>query len=377
MARALHIVSSVGDVTDPRTWSGTPRGIWQALAKRRPGLVTHNILISYDEQAILGWINAALGLTRVEPSGIGPGRCISRIRAEQIMRRTGPADFLHFGSSHLPVKRRPGQRHYLFTDGAFQLSTYAPNYIATTNERHRRIMREQEREMVRALDGIFVTADYVAQSFLSDGGARPDQVVQVNSGLGHALPDPVAKTYDGGYMLFVAKQNFLGKGGPLLLDAFDIVRRTRPDATLVVIGSVQDPMQEPYMARMRETPGITFHNFDTPDYRALVAGAALYAGPAPDEPWGIVYLESLSVRTPIAGLARRAFPQFVAGGAHGFTATDDTPEAVAAMLIDALSDPARLERMGRAGRAHVLAEYSWDRVAERIVDHMDEQGGAG
>ena len=43
------------------------------------------------------------------------------------------------------------------------------------------------------------------------------------------------------------------------------------------------------------------------------------------------------------------------------------PEAVAATILDALSEPERLARMGAAGRAHVLAEYDWDRVAERIL----------
>nr|WP_243843363.1 glycosyltransferase family 4 protein [Sphingomonas vulcanisoli] len=201
----------------------------------------------------------------------------------------------------------------------------------------------------------------------------PERVVPVKSGLGHILPDPGVKDYAGGYILFIAKQNFIGKGGRLLLDAFEIVRRERPQTRLVIIGNVDDVTQQEDLPRMQNDAAIDFYNYDTPEYRTLLAGATLYAGPADNEPWGIVYLESLTVRTPILGLAHNAFPQFAADGAYGFTAEAATPEAVATAILDALSDPDRLARMGAAGREHVLAEYVWDRVVDHILSRYPEQ----
>jgi len=375
--RRLHIVSSMGDVRERKSWSGTPFGIWQAISRLHPDTLTHDISFNWRTLGLIGKANAVMGLTAYNPGRVGIGNALSRARAQRVVDSAGQtADFLHFGSGHLPIRPSPGQRHYLFTDSAACLETANPHYVEVTNEKHRDACNESDRKMVSMLDGIFTTADYVAQTFTNTYALPPGKAVAVKSGLGRILPDPGAKDYANGYMLFVAKQNFINKGGRLLLDAFEIVRRERPDARLVVIGNEADPRQAEDLPRMKNTPGITFYNWDTPEYRDLVAGAALYAGPAPDEPWGIIYLESLSVRTPILGLERNAFPQFVAGGKHGFTAPEATPEAVATTILDALSDPERLERMGAAGRAHVLAEYDWDRVAERILKSFERKADA-
>jgi glycosyltransferase involved in cell wall biosynthesis len=372
----LHILSSLGDVTEKVTWSGTPFAIWNAITRQRGDVETHNIVFAYRTQRILGLLNTAIGLGPADPTRVGFGYAGYRRRAQRIVDAAGPhADFLHFGSGHLPVRPVPGQRHLLFTDSSAFLMARNPLYAARSNPRQCAAVIENEHAMVRQLDAILTTADYVADLFTQEYDLPPGKAAAVKSGLGRILPDPGAKDYANGYMLFVAKLNFLNKGGRLLLDAFDLVREKKPDARLVLIGNRGDPNQADDLARMQSTPGITFHDWDTPDYQALVAGAALYTGPAPDEPWGIIYLESLSVRTPILGLATNAFPQFVAGGAHGFTAPAATPRAVAETILDALSDPQRLAHMGAAGREHVLANYTWDRVAESILAKLDPDTG--
>jgi glycosyltransferase involved in cell wall biosynthesis len=98
--------------------------------------------------------------------------------------------------------------------------------------------------------------------------------------------------------------------------------------------------------------------------------ASLYAMPAVLEPWGLVYLEALSTKTPILGLRRHAIPELTAEGRFGFLVDRPEPDAVAEALVDALSDAARLQRMGTEGQRHCLANYTWDRVAESITATM-------
>jgi glycosyltransferase involved in cell wall biosynthesis len=316
-------------------------------------------------------LNLLQGYGGHDPLRIGFGRTYLRRQAQKLADRAGPADFLHFGSSHLPIARpAPGQRHFLFTDYGIHILCENGLYKSQTNKRFRAAALRAEAEMVASLDGLFLTADYVARSFVEKMGVPASKATRVGSGLNRDIPLPSQKQFAAGYILFVAKRNFVDKGGLLLLDAFDCLRAQMPEARLVIIGNRSDPSQAPHLARMEGTAGIAFHDFDTPEFQQLVAGAALYAGPATDEPWGIIYLESLAAGTPIAGLARNAFPQFAGDGAYGFISKDERPETFAALLADALSDPERLARMGAAGREHVLAEYSWDKVAERIAARL-------
>jgi starch synthase len=42
------------------------------------------------------------------------------------------------------------------------------------------------------------------------------------------------------------------------------------------------------------------------------------------------------------------------------------PEALSAAVIDLLSDEDRRVEMGRAARAHALANYAWDDIARQL-----------
>ena len=51
----------------------------------------------------------------------------------------------------------------------------------------------------------------------------------------------------------------------------------------------------------------------------------------------------------------------------GFLVDRADPVALGEAIVSAVSDPQRLERMAATAQRHVLANYSWNRVAERIA----------
>ena len=67
------------------------------------------------------------------------------------------------------------------------------------------------------------------------------------------------------------------------------------------------------------------------------------------------------------GLNRNGLPELVDGGRHGFLVDRAEPAALAEAILSAVSDPPRLERMASTAQQHVLRNYSWNRVAERIA----------
>ena len=124
----------------------------------------------------------------------------------------------------------------------------------------------------------------------------------------------------------------------------------------------------PSRAVVGSRPGIVFQpRLPWSELQDLYRSSTLLVQPMLNDPWGQVYLEAMASRTPVMGLARNGLPELVDGGRHGFLVDRAEPAALAAAILCALSDPARLERMAIAGQRHVLGAYSWDRVAEQIV----------
>jgi glycosyltransferase involved in cell wall biosynthesis len=95
-----------------------------------------------------------------------------------------------------------------------------------------------------------------------------------------------------------------------------------------------------------------------------VAGCLALAQPSYFESFSIVLTEAWAAGRPalvqrgcevLAGQARRS------GGAIPYDGYSEFEVALELLL----ADPALVERMGRAGQAHVRAEYDWDRIMER------------
>ncbi|MEU2438884.1 glycosyltransferase [Streptomyces rubradiris] len=85
------------------------------------------------------------------------------------------------------------------------------------------------------------------------------------------------------------------------------------------------------------------------------------------EPFGIVPLEAMACATPVVATAVGGQLDTVVDGTTGLLVPADEDHDLAAALRALLADPGRLARYGAAGRARVLAHYTWDRVADGVA----------
>lgn len=93
----------------------------------------------------------------------------------------------------------------------------------------------------------------------------------------------------------------------------------------------------------------------------------LYGGYWPtSELLGLPLLESMSVGTPVICTNVGGMPEYVRDGVTGFVIPANDVRALRQRLDEVLGDPARASSMGAAGRQDV-EQYSWDRVAQRVV----------
>jgi glycosyltransferase involved in cell wall biosynthesis len=83
---------------------------------------------------------------------------------------------------------------------------------------------------------------------------------------------------------------------------------------------------------------------------------------------GLVLLEAMACETPVVCSRIGGMPELVVDGVTGILVPPADEAALGAAVEGLLDDPARARRLGEAGRAHVLANFTWRRVAERCLD---------
>ncbi len=77
--------------------------------------------------------------------------------------------------------------------------------------------------------------------------------------------------------------------------------------------------------------------------------------------------EYLAAGLPVVASGADQIAELVGDGNAGVLVEPENPTALAGALQELASEPERRARLGRAGRATVLANHTWDAVAARIL----------
>jgi phosphatidylinositol alpha-1,6-mannosyltransferase len=85
------------------------------------------------------------------------------------------------------------------------------------------------------------------------------------------------------------------------------------------------------------------------------------------EGFGIAYLEAAATAKPVIGGRSGGVEDAVAHGVTGLLVRPDDPVEVARAIRTLLEDGALAERLGRAGRERVVADFSLEALAERFL----------
>jgi phosphatidylinositol alpha-mannosyltransferase len=158
------------------------------------------------------------------------------------------------------------------------------------------------------------------------------------------------------------------KGLPTLLRAWPQIHAAT-GARLRLIGT--DPLQYRLLhARLRfdeagvDVLGIVPNEVRTRELlRAKVSVTPALGG----ESFGLVLAEALACATPAVASDIPGYAAVATPDAARLVPPSD-PDALAAAVVDVLSDEARRVEMGRAARAHALANFAWDDVARRLEE---------
>ncbi len=289
-----------------------------------------------------------------------------RTRAALLARLDGRRFAFTFQTQSLFDSSLPGIPHFIYTD-----HTHLENLKYPLPEAAGPLSRswaKLERSIYHNARMIFTMSANVARSVIDEYGCPAQKVecVYAGSNVSTELSGDIdGSRYRAKHVLFVGV-DWERKGGPVLLEAFRILRRSHPDARLTIVGC-SPPVTEPGVHVAGRVPLREVPRF----YRA----ASVFCLPTLNEPFGLVFLEAGAYGLPVVATPIGAIPEIVLEGETGCLVPPQNPRELASRLASLIVDPERCERMGARAREWIGQRYSWERTGERIATLIESSTG--
>jgi glycosyltransferase involved in cell wall biosynthesis len=185
----------------------------------------------------------------------------------------------------------------------------------------------------------------------------------------------------GELVIGVVSRLFVYKGHLDLLEALASVDTVLPPYKLVIIGE-DDPGGDPgsgsFTERIRSlaatlglTDKIMLIGFKT-DVPKYMGAFDIYAMPSWEEPFGMVFLEAMSMGKPVVAWDQAGPSEIVADGVTGFLVPPKDIEALGRALRTLATDELARKQFGEAGRERVLELFTSDRMCDDMLDVYDQ-----
>lgn len=280
---------------------------------------------------------------------------------------------LQFGVAGLPDATKPLIAHVeISVETAASSPVFSATYgfLSKANDLAKRAI-VGERHFLSKCALVWTNSEWTAEG-LRRQGVSDRKLWIYPPGCGFNDPGQITRQWNTPHILFVGKV-WGDKGGPLLIEAFRLLKRHCSQARLTVIGC-NPPVSG---------DGIRFLGFldkQDPAQAAVLENAykqaTIFCMPSLWESVGLVYMEAAQYGLPVVMLKGQGredlFPESMA-------LILDSPDAgdLASALIQLADDPAKMQAMGRAGRDYVIQNYTWPVVTRRLVDRIQSVLTAG
>ena len=156
----------------------------------------------------------------------------------------------------------------------------------------------------------------------------------------------------------------------VMLEAMAVLRRTLPDARLIVAGQGEKAGLVAAAADLGLAEAVSFLGRRS-DVPALLAAANVGVLSSDYEGIPLAVLEYMAAALPVVATRVGGLPQLVEEGKSGFLVPARDPEALAAAIATVLADKELAVQMGERGRALQRAHYSSETMARRVYELYD------
>ena len=364
-----------GEPFDPRSWSGSTRSLLSCLKERDSLIEAHSVDLTPTQKLLSAARHPTPNRRRLYLN-VMKSRMSYRLRSSNANRVISRAAAGYNVVLQLGALFRPcvptGVLHCSYHDGNTAVSRRSEFAYVKASPSVLAESWNNEQEFYPKVDLIFTMSEWLRQSMIHDFGADPANVFAVGAGpnLSYApqllgTPAPAPKS-DKKAILFVGV-DFEGKGGPTLIEAFRQVRKEIPDAQLKIVGC------NPAIAESGvEVVGVLSKNDPAQEarLRSLYEEASLFALPTRFDCFGIAFVEAMYHRLPCLGSHICAIPEIIRDGETGFTLPPLAPAEWAHRMKLLLSERGLAQKMGDRAFEHAASRYSWNIVADRMLDAM-------
>jgi sugar transferase (PEP-CTERM/EpsH1 system associated) len=261
-----------------------------------------------------------------------------------------------------PAARRAGVPVIIHTEHGNHLKGLAPW--------HRRVRaRLLWRLAARAADRFFcVSADIAAT--LKAAGIPPTKLAVMPNGIAPAEVDRTEVERARRSLGWSEDARIVGTVGrlspikrqDLLVRAFALLHRTRPEARLLIVG---DGPEAGALRQLSTALGIAeavhfagYHQRPELYLRLM----DVFALSSDSEGMPMALLEAWAAGVPVVSTNVGGIPELIEEGRTGLLVGPGNDEALAAALKELLADPARARALGEAGRAEVVKRFGLDRT---------------
>lgn len=232
-----------------------------------------------------------------------------------------------------------------------------PPFDSLSDSGGRRWRARQQRIYERSR-GCCVASTWAAASVREDYGIPASKVHIVGVGRNVEVGS-VARDWSTPRFLFVGV-DWERKRGAAILDAFKVVRKRHPAATLDLVGRHPDVSMD----------GVRGHGvlrLDSDEgqsqYAELLQAATCFLMPSTHEPFGIAYVDAGSAGIPSIGTTVGGASEAIGPGGRLVDPAD--PNALIDAMLD-LSEPETARRLGNLAHDHATT-LTWQAVAERLL----------
>jgi glycosyltransferase involved in cell wall biosynthesis len=206
-------------------------------------------------------------------------------------------------------------------------------------------------------DVIHVQSDLAAQTFV-DVGIDPAKLFYVARGVDVDRYQPASPP--GIFRLVYVGALIKRKGVHHLLEAWH--RLALKDAELVLVGNAHDEIRPALDDFMTDSVRLVGFAKDVRDY---LGSASAFTLTSECEGSAKVCYEAAACALP--QISTRESGDVVIDGLNGTIVPPNDVDALAAAIRDFYDHPEKLEVMGRAGRARVVEQFTWDHYRVRVL----------
>ena len=224
-----------------------------------------------------------------------------------------------------------------------------------------------QRRVARRIPRLLTVSASSRRDVAAGLGLDPGRLNVVPLGVDADVFRPVHGLRNGHVVMATASADVPLKGVATLLEAMARVR-ARTAAVLVVVGRPQAGGETTRLVRSLGLEGAVrfVSGVPTSELVDLYAHATLAVVPSLYEGFSLPAVEAMACEVPLVATSAGALPEVV--GDAGVLVPPGDSEAMAAALLRLLEDEPLRRTLGAGGRRRALAQFSWDRTAERTTE---------